>query len=516
MTCLTSDALSRVVSRASGRAEGTPFNPEPRRGALLVQLYTLALVAGLGARRERYEYCNAAAAQRGIIAARVAEPCDGPKHVPVDLYRVLELLYASVHRDRPLAPPSANRNAFAQYRAYQWAADGCVTGDVDADCTCDQWCPHHPEVWASTGCSVPKSVADGGQTEQSSDFVCPAGYTTCESCCDLDSDCACDDTCSSAYPAGVACTLAPGQDEYGLGSPCPDGYTQCGSQCDVDDDCNLDDKCGSPGGFPCTVTARVNGDGSPVPSGEVHVYPGPLSFDLAELSCLEKGGHLMSLHSSEDWHQLHEATIAARVQDGVFVGAYKDGQGRWAWTDSTDIDPAEVAQTAEADGIRSGDAQLAYCSVDCVENRLKPHRVDTGDCGSFDTCCAAGCSGLVSWGRRDDGSTELAYACRLTSRASAVVSTSHGRRMVNECQAQFGCESGADLSQYTCVESACMEVDWDNDGSQHDVDCCGVPEDAYPVHGVYTYCATGYTMVTGGTCDGNGGFDGGGSKYDYY
>lgn len=386
--------------------------------------------------------------------------------------------------------------------------------DVDAECTCDQWCPEHPEVWATPGCSVPKSVEDAGETEEIADFVCPSGYTQCATCCDLDADCACDGSCSDAFPAEVACSLAPGEDRYSSGSsPCPQGYTMCGTSCDLDDDCKLD-SCGAPHGFPCTVPARVQADGSALLGGEVRVFAGPLSFDLAELSCLEKGGHLLSLHSSNDWHRLTEAVLVARIETGVFVGGYRDSQGDWAWTDNTAVDRPELTASMAPDGMQGVDDELAYCNVDCVENYLKPQRVNMGTCTSFDSCCeAGGCEGLVSLGRRDDTTTELAYACRLTTAGNAIQTTAHGRRVRNECQAQFGCESGVDVSGYTCVAASCMEVDWDGDGSQHDDDCCGVPEDAYPTHGVYTYCSAGYTMLTGSTCDGNGGFDGGGSKY---
>jgi hypothetical protein len=68
----------------------------------------------------------------------------------------------------------------------------------------------------------------------------------------------------------------------------------------------------------------------------INVYTASMTFDHAEADCVSKGGHLASLHSAEDFAELHDAAERAGVRDAIFVGGFEDGgNDHWAWTDGT-------------------------------------------------------------------------------------------------------------------------------------------------------------------------------------
>ena len=130
-----------------------------------------------------------------------------------------------------------------------------MRSDINPDCSCDQYCPDHPEVWAKGGCAVPwsnKGIVKRGE------FICPVGYKKCKNCCDSEPDCKCDNKCDAQFPPNFDCTLRPGEDEYstaGLGKVCPAGYTVCSRFCDLNADCKQDRKCMAHpiSGFRCIV-----------------------------------------------------------------------------------------------------------------------------------------------------------------------------------------------------------------------------------------------------------------------
>eukprot|EP01047_Picozoa_sp_COSAG01_P049783 COSAG01_NODE_4967_length_4584_cov_12.666890_3_plen_152_part_00 len=121
----------------------------------------------------------------------------------------------------------------------------------------------------------------------------------------------------------------PFDDEYtsaGPGAVCPGGYTECSKSCDLQPDCRQDSYCGNKirKGFPCTLPKRSSKDGATVKRGIIRAFAEKKSFVDAEAACVQKGGHLVSFHSSEDVHQLSVAVRAARIKEAVWVGGYED------------------------------------------------------------------------------------------------------------------------------------------------------------------------------------------------
>lgn len=226
--------------------------------------------------------------------------------------------------------------------------------DVDATCECDHFCPMHPEAWWRDGCSVAPRNSGG-------DFVCPKGYKKCPACCDVDSDCKCDDVCGKVFPLGFDCSLTPGEDEYssaGPGAVCPGGYHDCGAGgvCDIEANCLQDQHCGAvPPGFPCTLPRRVNTDGSVVSSGLIQVYDVPMGWNAAEQDCVQRGGHLASLHSAADYHQLKQSVQNTRIVGSVWVGGYeKTGEDDWQWIDGSAMDRRFLATVDTGFAIETG------------------------------------------------------------------------------------------------------------------------------------------------------------------
>ena len=175
---------------------------------------------------------------------------------------------------------------------------------------------------------------------ETTDFICPAGYTKCPNCCDIQTDCGCDEECGRQYPGDFECSIAPGDDEYtemGDGAVCPGGYTECENLCDLHPSCREADVCGDlhtyPPDLPCTLPKRelTAGEGR----SELIIVKDCKAFNDAELGCVAKGVHLASIHGSEDFEELRDAAERAYVTDAVFIGAYEESEGDWRWTDGT-------------------------------------------------------------------------------------------------------------------------------------------------------------------------------------
>jgi hypothetical protein len=77
---------------------------------------------------------------------------------------------------------------------------------------------------------------------------CLAGYYTCGGgCCDVNSDCSCDQICGGFPSGGPGCS-------YRMAKSCQAGYYTCGNCCDVNSDCSCDQFCGGypAGGLGCS------------------------------------------------------------------------------------------------------------------------------------------------------------------------------------------------------------------------------------------------------------------------
>ena len=307
--------------------------------------------------------------------------------------------------------------------------------DINPDCTCDQYCPNHPEAWTTGGCAVP--VAKKGKVQRG-DFVCPVGYKKCSGrhgkCCDVDADCKCDNHCADRFPKGFDCSLTPGEDEYttaGLGAKCPAGYTECSRFCDLNADCKQDKKCMAkpPPGFRCIVPKRHNGDKSAMQGGRIEVFTEkPLPFRKAQAQCKLHGGHLLSIHSNEDWKSLQRATNRARANGAILIGGYETGKPavvvngkvkrrsseKWHWSDGTPMNKGMLKSIQSQNfgdnfgGATSNENQMAYCSTRCVATLL----------GGTSNCKK--CVGLHDWGNKDRNEIEgiAGYACRVGKTAS--------------------------------------------------------------------------------------------------
>lgn len=88
--------------------------------------------------------------------------------------------------------------------------------------------------------------------------------------------------------------------------------------------------------------------------------------------CVARGGHLASIHSSEDFQEIHEAAERAYVMNALFIGAYEPSEGRWEWTDGTAWDEGEMSQISNGaqrdnwDG--NNEDEMAYCNSACSNN----------------------------------------------------------------------------------------------------------------------------------------------------
>lgn len=94
-----------------------------------------------------------------------------------------------------------------------------------------------------------------------------------------------------------------------------------------------------------TVTPSVEPSDTPepppTPSEPVkqgyEIIVGDLSWDEAELACVEKGGHLVTINSQEEYD-----TICAMLRDYnvkyVWIGCYRDPAGLMTWTSGQDVD----------------------------------------------------------------------------------------------------------------------------------------------------------------------------------
>jgi len=262
---------------------------------------------------------------------------------------------------------------------------------------------------------VPKAVKG---VVKRHDFVCPAGYKKCPHCCDIEEDCKCDNKCASKFPRGFDCALVGGQDQYttvSLGSKCPGGYTECSKTCDLNPDCKQDQTCmaSPPKGFRCTVPKRHNGDGTAMQGGRVEAFrfkklSDVKSFDQAEAACKAKGGHLMSIHSNEDYKAVNHAILRARISKAAFIGGYeyKGKEGAWRWTDGTVMDKKMLNGLMMNDNFGQNEDQMIFCSSRCVNSLL----------GGPNAC--KNCVGLHDWGNRErhDTSGVGGYVCRLAAK----------------------------------------------------------------------------------------------------
>jgi hypothetical protein len=314
-------------------------------------------------------------------------------------------------------------SAQAQYNGYQCpmsykACNGkgkqgdCC--DVDTDCACDQYCPNHPEVWTKGGCAVPKSR--NGVVKRG-DFVCPVGYHKCTGrhhCCDIEPDCKCDNKCDKQMPKGFDCTLTPGQDEYSAvsdGAICPGGYTECSRFCDLNPDCKQDSKCvakPSPG-FRCIVPKRKNGDKTKMQGGRIEAFATPMAFDDAQKSCKAMEGQLLSIHSSADWFAMKRAVTRARITSAVLIGGYETGKAPheiWHWIDGTVMDKHILS---------SLQSQTFGDNFGTNENQMA---YCSSQCVSKllgGTAACPNCEGLHDWGNKGKKEFEGigGYVCRL-------------------------------------------------------------------------------------------------------
>lgn len=95
-----------------------------------------------------------------------------------------------------------------------------------------------------------------------------------------------------------------------------------------------------------TVMPSAEPSDEPTPSVEPSTEPvkqgyeiiiGDLSWDEAELACVEKGGHLVTINSQEEYD-----TICAMLRDYnvkyVWIGCYRDPAGLMTWTSGQDVD----------------------------------------------------------------------------------------------------------------------------------------------------------------------------------
>jgi hypothetical protein len=373
---------------------------------------------------------------------------------------------------------SVNYFGYTCPMGYKTCANCC---DIDHDCHCDQFCPSHPEVWTKGGCAVPKS--NRGVVKRG-DFVCPSGYKKCKNCCDIEGDCKCNEDCQkSGYPVGFDCSLQKGQDQYTSASynaVCPGGYNECSHSCDLNPDCKQDSRClaRAPKGFMCTMPKRHNADKTKLQGGRLEAfafekdYMGrlqALSFDQAEAKCRTmQGGHLMSIHSNEDYRAMKLAVNRARITQAVFIGGYERNtaahtksklEGQWRWIDGTVFDKKILNGLKAQDfgnnnnmaGSRKNENQMVYCSAQCVNALM-------GGRGACPTC-----EGLHDWGNRQarDTAGVGGFVCRVNgaSVGHLIDHRTPGGKAIYVEDGAMVCQGSQAMGTQTCVRKA---TGWSN------------------------------------------------------
>ena len=135
----------------------------------------------------------------------------------------------------------------------------------------------------------------------------------------------------------------------------------------------------------------------------------------AECFCHDFGGHLVSLHSIQDYRALQQATTLSGYKNAVFIGAYETRENNWVWTDgSGNVDTTAdwAKQNLRTDNYGGQEDHLGYCGPACTS----AHRMN-GKCGGRTTNGGGGqtsCIGIHDWGRSDKG-TKLGVACSILS-----------------------------------------------------------------------------------------------------
>ena len=143
----------------------------------------------------------------------------------------------------------------------------------------------------------------------------------------------------------------------------------------------------------------------------------------AECFCHDFGGHLVSLHSIQDYRALQQATTLSGYKNAVFIGAYETRENNWVWTDgSGNVDTTAdwAKQNLRTDNYGGQEDHLGYCGPACTTAyRMGPD----GACG-HQACCGSrtanggggqsNCVGIHDWGRSDKG-TKLGVACSILS-----------------------------------------------------------------------------------------------------
>lgn len=85
-----------------------------------------------------------------------------------------------------------------------------------------------------------------------------------------------------------------------------------------------------------SVTPTVQPSSEPV-AHSYEIIVGDLSWDEAELACIEKGGHLVTINSQDEYD-----TVCAMLRDYnvkyVWIGCYRDPAGLMTWTSGQDVD----------------------------------------------------------------------------------------------------------------------------------------------------------------------------------
>ena len=108
---------------------------------------------------------------------------------------------------------------------------------------------------------------------------------------------------------------------------------------------------------------------------------------------MARGGHLASIHSSEDFQEIHEAAERAYVMNALFIGAYEPSEGRWEWTDGTAWDEREISQISNGalrnnwDG--NNEDEMAYCRMICLALRPLAGNSDPPDSSCRQLCMLA-------------------------------------------------------------------------------------------------------------------------------
>ena len=122
------------------------------------------------------------------------------------------------------------------------------------------------------------------------------------------------------------------------------------------------------------MTTSTNAETSLPSGGSIVVLPFALSFTHSECFCRQYGGHLVSIHSEEDYSALETAVSQSGVKGAVWVGAHEVAEGEWQWTDGSrgtgtlgDGWPSAgpVKNHLMADNFGGSEDQMAFCGTSC-------------------------------------------------------------------------------------------------------------------------------------------------------